>query len=240
MSESLKNMNIWQHINELRKRLLLAVAGLLVCVLISFIFCTQLMEFLAEPIGGLSKLQSIEVTENMSVFMKVSLLSGVILALPWILYQLLAFVMPGLNKIERRWILVAIPFASIFFIGGVAFTYIVMLPVAVPFLMEFLGVTTVPRLGNYFSFITNLMFWVGVAFESPLVVFILAKLKLITWRALLKQWRIAIVVIAILAAVITPTGDPINMSILMLPLLFLYFLSIVFAWLARRNESMVE
>jgi sec-independent protein translocase protein TatC len=240
MSEQLKAMNIWDHINELRKRLLLAVAGLLVCVLLSFIFCTKLMEFLAEPVGGLSTLQSIEVTENMSVFMKVSLLSGVILALPWVLYQLLAFIMPGLNKVERRWILSAIPLASILFIGGVAFTFFVMLPVAVPFLLEFLGVTTVPRLANYFSFITNLMFWVGVAFESPLVVFVLAKLKLITWKALLKQWRIAIVVIAILAAVITPTGDPINMSILMLPLLCLYLLSVIFAWLARRKENMVE
>ncbi len=240
MSDSLKTMNIWEHVKELRKRLLLAVAGLLVCVLISFIFCSSLMEFLAKPIGGLSKLQSIEVTENMSVFMKVSLLSGVIIALPWVLYQLLAFVMPGLTKNERRWILLAIPIASILFIGGVSFTYVVMLPVAIPFLMEFLGVTTIPRLANYFTFITNLMFWVGVAFESPLVVFVLAKLKLITWKALLKQWKIAIVVIAILAAVITPTGDPINMSILMLPLLFLYFLSIAFAWLARRKEIMVE
>lgn len=233
-------MNIWEHINELRKRLLLAVAGLLVCVCLSFIFCTKIMEFLAQPIGGLDKLQSIEVTENMSVFMKVSFLSGLIIALPWVLYQLLAFVLPGLNKNERRWIYMAIPLASLLFIGGVAFTYIVMLPVAVPFLMDFLGITTVPRLTNYFSFITNLMFWVGVAFESPLVVFVLAKLKLITWKALLKQWRIAIVVIAILAAVITPTGDPINMSILMLPLLCLYLLSVVFAWAARRKENMVE
>ncbi len=245
MTEQAKQMDIWDHVGELRKRLFRAVIGLVVTTFISFSTATYLLQLLARPIGGLDKLQSIEITENMSVFMRVSLLSGFIVALPWILFQLLAFVMPGLSKNEKRWVLSSIPIATILFITGVAFAYFVMLPAAIPFLTNFLGIPTTPRLANYVSFITNLMFWIGIAFEAPLVMFILAKLQLITAKALLKQWRIAIVVIAIMAAFITPTVDPINMGLLMAPLFLIYLLSALFAWIARRpkiryNESEEE
>jgi sec-independent protein translocase protein TatC len=108
-----------------------------------------------------------------------------------------------------------------------------MLPAAIPFLVNFLGIKTTPRLSNYVSFVTNLMFWVGVSFETPLVAFLLAKLRLITARMLLRGWRFAIVIIAVVAAVITPTADPINMFLLMLPLFALYILSIILAAVAR-------
>ncbi len=238
MSEEFKQMNIWDHIGELRKRLFRAVIGLLVTTVISFSTAQYLLKILAMPIGGLEQLQSIEITETMGVFMRVSLLSGFIVALPWILYQLLAFVLPGLTKNEQHWVLSAIPLATVLFLIGVAFSYFVMLPAAIPFLTQFLGIRTIPRLANYVSFMTSLMFWIGVAFEAPLVMFVLAKLKLITAKALLKQWRIAIVVIAVMAAFITPTVDPINMGLLMLPLFFIYLLSALFAWIARRPEKM--
>ncbi len=108
-----------------------------------------------------------------------------------------------------------------------------MLPAAVPFLVEFMGVETVPRLSNYMAFILNIIFWIGICFEIPLVMFILAKLKLITARQMLKHWRIAIIASAVLAAVISPTIDPVNMVLLMAPLIGLYLLSIVLAALAR-------
>ena len=235
--EESQQMSIWDHVNELRKRLFRAVIGLVLTTTISFSIASKLLEILAVPIGGLDKLQSIEITENMGVFMKVSLLSGFIFALPYILYQLLAFILPGLKPGEKRWVIMAIPMATLLFVIGVAFSYFVMLPAAIPFLTEFLGIPTTPRLSNYFNFMTNLMFWIGVAFEAPLVVFILAKLRLITAKALLKQWRIAVVVIAVMAALITPTIDPVNMGLLMLPLFLIYLLSVIFAWLARRNEE---
>ena len=235
--EKSRQMSIWDHVNELRKRLFRAVIGLVLTTTVSFSIASKLLEILAVPIGGLNKLQSIEITENMGVFMKVSLLSGFIFALPYILYQLLAFILPGLKPGEKRWVIMAIPLATLLFVIGVAFSYFVMLPAAIPFLTNFLGIPTTPRLSNYFNFMTNLMFWIGVAFEAPLVVFILAKLKLITAKALLKHWRIAIVVIAIMAALITPTIDPVNMGLLMLPLFLIYLLSAVFAWLARRKEE---
>jgi sec-independent protein translocase protein TatC len=228
-----KTMSVWDHLEELRSRLLKILLGLVVTTLASLIAANQLMILLAIPIGGLENLQSIEVTENVAVFMRISVLAGFILALPFTLYQIMAFVSPGLEKKERRWIFFSIPFATILFVGGVLFAYFVMLPAAVPFLVEFMGVETVPRLSNYMAFILNIIFWIGICFEIPLVMFILAKLKLITARQMLKHWRIAIIASAVLAAVISPTIDPVNMVLLMAPLIGLYLLSIVLAALAR-------
>jgi sec-independent protein translocase protein TatC len=169
--------------------------------------------------------------------MRVSLFSGFILAFPFILYQLLAFILPGLTKNEKRWVLVSIPFATLLFISGVAFAYYFMLPTAVGFLVSFMGIPNTPRLANYINFVANILFWIGVSFEMPLLVFILAKLRFVTARALLTQWRIAIVLIAILAAFISPTVDPINMAILMVPLIILYFLSVLMAFIAVREKK---
>ena len=237
MSEEEKEMTIWDHLGELRNRLFIALITLVVTTLISFIFADRFVQWLTIPVGGLQNLIAIEVTENISVFMKVSLLSGFILALPFILYELLAFVMPGLTDSERRWVKISIPLASVFFLIGVAFCYFVMLPSAIPFLVSFLGVRTTPRLSNYIGFVTNMMFWIGISFELPLLVFILAKLKIVNAKMLARQWRIAVVVIAVVAAIVTPTPDPVNMSLLMAPLFVLYLLSIFFAFLARRGEN---
>ena len=232
--------NFWEmvapHIKELRMRLLWALVGIVVGVAVSFNLTDFFLDLLTKPIGGLENLLSIEVTENLSVFMRVSLLAGFIMALPWVLFQLLAFITPGLHQRERRWLFTAIPFATLLFLGGVVFTYLVMLPTAIPFLVSFLGVTTTPRLSSYIQFVTTLMFWVGVSFETPLVIFLLAKMRLLTAGALIRQWRIAIVVIAVLAAVITPTGDPVNMAILMAPLLALYLVSILLAFFAGERK----
>lgn len=225
---------LYPHFQELRGRLLKSLIALAVCVMISFLFTTQVIDILVQPIGGLEKLQSIEVTENISVFMRVSLLTGFILALPIITYQIVAFVVPGLEPNEKRWLYASIPFVVIMFISGVAFTYFVMLRAAIPFLIGFLGVQTIPRLSNYIGFVTNLMFWVGVSFESPLVILILAKLGLVHARMLAKGWRVALVASAALAALITPTTDPANMGLLMAPLMGLYLLSIVLAFFVRR------
>jgi len=136
-------------------------------------------------------------------------------------------------KREKVWVGLSIPLATLFFAGGLAFSYFIMLPSAIPFLVGFMGIITMVRPGNYFSFILNLLFWIGVCFEMPLAMFILAKLHIVTARMLAKQWRIAIVLIAVLSALITPTPDPVNMGLLMLPLFLLYILSMLFAWIAQ-------
>lgn len=236
-SDTTDTMDLMQHIGELRKRLLIALVAMAVMTMIAMSFGEELIDFLAQPVGGVDKLVSIEVTENIGVFMRVTLLAGFIAALPITLYQLIAFTMPGLTPSERRGVLLAIPFATILFVIGVAFAYYIMLPAALPFLLSFIGVETTPRLSNYYKFVTNLMFWIGLSFEIPLVVYVLARLRLVTAAALIKQWRIAIVVIAIIAAVATPTPDPINMGLLMLPLFLLYWLSVLLAAIAGRGRE---
>jgi len=227
-----KNLTIWGHIGELRRRLFISLLVMAAVTLVSFQFAPQIANLLAGPVGGLAQLRSIEVTENISVFMKISLLSGFVVSLPVVLWELLGFIMPGLLPKEKIWVRLSIPMASLFFAGGLAFAYRIMLPNAIPFLTGFMGITTYVRPENYFSFILNLLFWIGLSFEIPLVIFVLAKLHLVSSGLLLKGWRAAIVIIALLAAVITPTPDPVNMGLLMVPLFMLYILSLLFAWIA--------
>ncbi|MCJ7696223.1 MAG: twin-arginine translocase subunit TatC [Anaerolineaceae bacterium] len=241
MEEMIKKSNIWGHLGELRKRLFYTVIGLVICIGISLFFSEALIQYLSRPVGGIEKLQAIEVTETVSAYMRVALLSGFILSLPWTLVQLMIFVVPGLKQKERKWLFSAIPFATLLFIGGVLFSFFIMLPPALNFMTEFLSIETNIRLKNYLDFLINLLFWVGISFETPLIFFILSKLGIVNGKMLLKGWKIAIIVIAILAAVITPTGDPVNMAILMAPLLILYILSILLAFVARgKNKSLGE
>ena len=230
-------MTIWDHLRELRNRLFIGLVAMVVTSALSFIFAERIIAILATPLGGIANFLSIEVTENMGVFMRVSLLSGFIFALPIILFEIMGFVVPGLTDQEKRWVFLSIPFATLLFLGGVAFTYFIMLPTAVPFLINFLGIKTTPRPSFYIDFVTGLMFWVGILFEMPLVMFLLAKLGLVTAGFLLKGWRYAVVIIALVAAVVTPTSDPINMGILMLPLILLYFASVGLAAIAGRNPT---
>jgi sec-independent protein translocase protein TatC len=229
------SMPLLRHLDELRQRMFRAFLGVLLTTALSFVFTRQLIDFLAAPIGGSQALVSIEVTENIAIYMRVALLSGLVLGMPIMLYEILSFILPGLKGNERKWLLWGVPAASLLFLAGVAFCWFVMLPAAIPFLVNFIGITTHVRPANYFNFITTLLFWIGVSFEMPLVVALLAKLKLVTARQLLKAWRYAVVLIALLAAVITPTVDPLNMGLVMAPLCMLYLVSVLLARLVEKN-----
>jgi sec-independent protein translocase protein TatC len=223
------------HLEELRRRTFAAVGVVALTTLLSFVFADQLVDFLTLPIGGRAALVSIEITENMAIFMRVSLLSGVVLGMPGVVYQVLRFVLPGLTGRERRWLLLGVPLVSLLFLAGVAFAWFVMIPVAIPFLTSFLGITTQMRPANYFQFITSLMFWMGLCFEMPAVLMVLAALKLVTARQLVGAWRYAVVLMAIVAAAITPTVDPVNMGLVMLPLAALYLISLLLAALVQKR-----
>ena len=226
-------MLLSDHLDELRRRIMWAVLGVILATIAGMVFADQFIAILATPIGGLENLIAIEITENISVFMRVSFLSGVIISLPFVLYQIFAFILPGLEPNEKRWVFIILPFATILFVCGSLFAYYVMLPTALPFMITFIGgVRTTPRLDNYFKFVTGLIFWIGISFELPMLMFLLAKLRLIKTEILIKGWRFAVAIIAVLAAVITPTPDPVNMGILMIPLFALYLLSIVFVKIA--------
>ncbi|RME45858.1 MAG: twin-arginine translocase subunit TatC [Caldilineae bacterium] len=233
-------MTLLEHLEELRRRLIIVSVAVLITTLASFAFAQQLVDLLARPIGGIQMLESIDVTENITVFMKVSLMGGFILAMPVILFQLIAFIVPGLTKSERRSLFIIMPAATLLFLSGVAFAYFVMLPRAVPFLLQFLGIPTAPRPQSYFSFVTRLIFWIGASFELPLVMAFLSRLGVVTPQFLSKNFRYAIVIIAIMAALITPTPDPLNMSLVMAPLLLLYGIGLVLAKIMYRPREPVS
>jgi sec-independent protein translocase protein TatC len=133
--------------------------------------------------------------------------------------------------------LVAIPFAALFFLGGMAFTYYMLLPSALPFLLNFLGIQAELRPQSYYSFVTGLMFWIGIAFEFPLLLYVLTSMGLIKPQALRRQWRLALVIISVGAAAITPTVDPVNMGLVMLPMSLLYFVSIGLSYVAYSGRG---
>ncbi len=233
-------MLLVDHLEDLRRHLFRALIVLVGMTVLSFVFAARILDLLAQPVGGVEALQSIEVTETIGTFMRVSLMTGFILAFPYILFELFAFVNPGLKRGERRLVLFAIPFSFLLFAAGIAFTYFVVLPAALGFLLNFLGVTTIPRPSNYVRFVTSLMLWIGLAFQFPLVIYVLAGLGYVDARTLARGWRVAIVGIAVLAAAATPTVDPVNMAIVMAPMIVLYFVSIVLAALAgagRRRRA---
>jgi sec-independent protein translocase protein TatC len=226
-----------EHVDALRKHLLRATLFLIITTSLSFTFASQIIDLLAQPIGGIEKLQAIDVTEPLGVFMRVSLLCGFAMALPYIALELWLFAAPGLHKKERIFGLVAIPLVLIFFVTGMLFAYFFMLPTALPFLLNFMNIPTIPRPSSYIGFVTTLMFWIGIAFEFPLVIYVLAMLGFVDASFMAKQWRLAMVIIAVAAAAITPTVDPFSMMLVMAPLIILYFLSIGLAALAGRSRK---
>ena len=232
--------SLWDHIEDFRKHLLRSLLALTVAVIISFLFTQPLIKYLALPIGGLEALRAIEVTESIGVFMKVALLSGVVLSIPYIAFEFWLFAAPGLRPRSRSFGLIAIPLATLLFVCGMAFAYYVMMPTALPFLINFMGIQAQLRPQSYYNFITGVMFWIGVAFEFPLVIYALTAIGFVKPQILAEQWRIAIVLIAVLAAAITPTVDPVNMALVMAPMTLLYFVSIGLSKIAYRGRVRQE
>lgn len=233
-----KPQDLLYHLDILRRHLLRGVVAIAITTAFSFFFISKILAFLAHPLkGGITALQAIEVTENIGTVMRVALLSGFALAFPYVIIELWLFIAPGVSPGARIRGMIVIPLATLMFILGMAFAFYVMLPVALPFLFNFMGLTTVPRPSSYYNFVSSVLFWIGISFELPLVAYILAEFGIIKARTLAEQWRLAIIIIAVLAAAITPTVDPVNMAIVMGPLIVLYFLSILLAFFAQHGRE---
>ena len=234
--------SLWEHVDALRMHLLRIVIALAVGVGISFYFTVPLMSYLSIPVGGLEKLQAIEVTEEVGVFMRVALTSGLAIMLPYIAFEIWLFAAPGLRSRERKYGLFGIPLATLLFLTGIAFTYYILLPAALPFLGGFTEIQQFWTARDYFGFVTSLMIWIGLFFEFPLIIYILTSIGLVKPNVLAQQWRVAIVIIAIMAAMVTPTIDPVNMGLVMLPMSLLYFISIGLSYIAYagRRRSLPE
>lgn len=246
-------MPLLEHLKELRSRLIKAFAALLIAMAASLAIplpwtanlaipvtqwgwatiSRQVLTILIAPMGDTMP-QALKPTESIGNYMKVALICGVTLAMPIIVYQLYRFVAPGLNREEKRYLILLVPGATLCFVTGMAFAYFIMLPAAIPFLQGFLDEIIAQQwaIGEYLSFVTSLLFWIGIAFELPLFVFFLAKLGVVNAEMLTKNFKYAVVAIAALAAIITPTVDPLNMILVMGPLIILYVLGILLAKLA--------
>jgi sec-independent protein translocase protein TatC len=232
-----------EHIGALRKHILRAFVILVLFAVAGFIFLPQMLDFITQPINGIEELTAVDVTEPIGVAMRIVMLAAFTAALPFIVFEIFLFVAPALSRRTRLIALFSIPLVVVFFFGGMAFAFYLILPTGLPVLLNFLDVTTQIRPSSYIRFATNLMFWFGALFEFPLLAYLLTVMRILTPQMLLKNWRIAIVVVSILAAVITPTIDPINMLLVMIPLILLYGLSILLSFLAggsRREKALAK
>ncbi|MFC1936310.1 twin-arginine translocase subunit TatC [Chloroflexota bacterium] len=238
VSNKKRQMNFWQHLEELRVRLRRAVIGVVIGTVIGAIFTNQMLEILLLPMGDVVPV-ALHPTESFVVYFRVALLGGVVVAMPYILFQILAFLVPGLTRGERSALFLSLLAISLFFALGVGFSGLVMVPLAVKYLSGFLSDVVQPTysIDSYISFVTTLMFSTGLVFETPLLMALIARIGLITSKQLAQGRRYALLIIAVLAAVITPTPDAFNMMIVMAPLLVLYEVGIVLAWFSGRARA---
>jgi len=239
-----RELTLSEHLQELRRRILISVIALVVASAISFTFFRQIINILVMPARGLGTEQGLqlvytEVTELLTTSVKVSFVAGFILAFPVILYQVIRFIAPGLTSKERRLLLLFLPGALLAFAGGVAFSYFVVTPPALRFLLTFGSDVATPmiRISNIVNLMIRLLLWMGLAFETPLVMYLLALLGIVNARTLARFRRFWLVVAFILAAIITPTFDPVNQALVAVPLLALYEIGILLAKLAGRGRK---
>ena len=228
-------MTLFSHLGELRDRLIKAFAALFVAALVSlFLFTPQLFQAVIRPMEPNVPI-ALRPTETIIVYFKLALIIGLIIAMPVIVYQLVRFIAPGLTGTERRYLYFLLPGATFSFALGVSFAAFVMLPFSIKYLQGFMSDIVHPTysIDSYISFVTGLLFWVGVTFETPLIIFFLAKLGIVTPAFLSKNRKYALLLIAVLAAVITPTPDPFNMAIVMIPLMLLYGVGEILARFAK-------
>ena len=231
-----------EHFRELRSRVMISMVALLLGSAVCFYFYEEILTFLIAPArkvaGDDVSIIYTEITELLSTTVKVSLLGGLVLALPVILYHVVRFVAPGLTPKERRILFSFLPAALLAFVGGMAFGYFVMIPPALKFLLTFGGDVAEPliRISNIVNIMIRLLFWLGIAFETPLVMFVLATLGIVNARGFSRFRRLWLVVSFIIAAAITPTIDPLNQAIVAGPLIVLYELGVLLARIAGRRS----
>lgn len=231
-----QKLTVLEHLEELRRRLIYSAIGVAIATVISFVFTRDLLRILQAPAGN-TPFITYEVTEQFSTYFKVSFYSGLALALPVILYQVIRFLLPGLTTQERRYIRFLLPGSVFCFALGVVFAYYVALPPALGFLIQFLPediATAQVRLANYISFVTTLLFGIGAVFETPIVIFFLAKLGIVNHKMLSKNRKYAVLGVFVVAAVVTPTPDPVTQSLVAIPLLGLYEAGVWLSRIARR------
>lgn len=240
MAGGAQQMTFWEHLGELRNRILISLAAVVVMTCLAWIFRIYIYDVLLWPLylaDPTVKLNQFSITEAFFTFLRISIFAGVVLASPFVLFQIWAFVAPALRPNEKRvaaWMIIPI---ALLFIGGVVFIYLWLLPFSIHFLLGFSPEQLKLTLSQdkYFSFITGLCLTGGLLFELPVVLGLLGFIGLVNPRMLWRYTGHALVILMTAAAIITPTGDAFNMLALTAPLMGLYFLSILVVWFVQRS-----
>ncbi len=224
-----RRMTFFQHIGELRNRLIRSVIYFALAVAVSFAFRDWLFNVLRYPLPDDVKLYYFGVTEAFFFYMKLALITGLILAFPLILVEVYLFFSPALTKSEKKLVITAIPVVILLFAAGAVFTFLVLIPLSVRFLLGFTGegLESILQVEKYYGFVTGFSVAGGLAFEMPVILWIFAKLGWVTARGLWRNFRYAFLVILILTAILTPTPDAFTMLVLSIPLILLYIISIL-------------
>ena len=237
-----KVLTIIEHLQELRTRVMWSAIALVVGIGVSIWPLTKYaIHFLVIPAQDTKpdfKLHQFQLLDYWSTYFRVSLLLGIAIAMPMIVYQVLAFVAPGLTKQERRWLYPIVIGASLMFMLGMAFAYYAELPPALKFLLDPKNKDVEPTIGvsTYIDTVTRLLLITGLVFEMPFVIMGLAKIGVVTSKRLLGWWRYAILFAVVLAAVVTPSIDPVTQLVVAAPILILYFVGIGLAKLVEGNS----
>lgn len=233
----LPRMSLLEHLEELRRRIVRSLLALLVGMAACLSWAPEICRWLARPIQQFlpegTKLAFLGVTDPFLLYFKTALLAGTFLAFPWILWEIWRFVAPGLYPKERHWAAPFVVLGWLFFVGGGAFAYWIAFPRAVQFLMEIAGPDLMPviTVERYYGFLLTIVLGLGLMFELPILLVLLAKIGLVTPRFLLRNFRWAVLIIFVVSAVITPTSDLVNLSLFAVPTIALYLLGVAGAWL---------
>src|SRR5471032_3163891 len=235
-------MSFLEHLDELRKRIVNSAIAIGVGILLSFGFINQIVNFLLGPTRKVLppgvKMIYTEPGEAFGMYITVSLIAGTVIASPFVMYQVWNFIAPGLYSKEKRMAIPFVLFTTIGFLAGATFNHYVAFPFMMAFFASFHSIDLVfmPRLEDTFGLYAWMLVGMGIVFQMPAVVFFLAKMKLITARFLISNFGYAFLIIFIIAAVITPTGDMMTQTIFAAPMVILYIISIVIAWVVGPNR----
>lgn len=235
-------MTFLEHLEDLRKRLFNSFIAVFVAVIPCWIFAKPLYGIIAKPVTQYlpagTKLAFTELTAPFMLYMKIAFVAALVFTSPYILLQLWYFVAPGLYQKEKKYVFPFVFFTTVFFLLGLLFGYYLVFPWACRFFLQ-LGSAFQPviRVDQYFTFALRVLLGIGLVFELPTLIYFLAKIGVITARWMIKNFKYAVLVIFIIAAVITPTPDMITQSIVAVPMMGLYGISILIALVVGKNKE---
>ena len=239
----LQEMSFFDHLEEMRWAVLKSVVAVLIGMIVCFLFSAEIVDFLIIPTKSheVLELQFIRPSGMFMIRVYVSLGCGLVLALPVLLFQAWQFIAPGLLNNEKKYVPHVVFFSTLLFVLGASFAYYILIPILINFMLFMgSGVSDVKAqwdVGMYMSMVVKMILIMGAVFQMPILVAFLTWIRILSPDMLKQSWRYAMVIIFILAAVITPTGDPLTQIIVAIPLLILYVLSVFISWLIARGRE---